>query len=281
MHPRNRHQERYDLQALSKVQPQLRSKIITTKFGEESLDFSDAASVKLLNQALLKFYYDVDWDIPNQFLSPPIPGRADYIHYLADLLGSKKGARVLDIGVGANCIYPIIGVHEYQWTFVGTDINPAALSVARSMIEQNPTLSSKVELRLQKSGSIFNGIFKSADKFDLTMCNPPFHASAAEAEAGTLRKWRNLGKKLTATARNFGGSDQELWTPGGELSFIKQMIKESKAHAPQVGWFTCLVSKEDNLKALEQTCHNVGAKFQLIDMTQGSKKSRILCWRFN
>jgi 23S rRNA (adenine1618-N6)-methyltransferase len=46
---------------------------------------------------------------------PPIPGRADYIHYIADLLATTNSGipketeyKDWDIGVGANCIYPII-----------------------------------------------------------------------------------------------------------------------------------------------------------------------------
>jgi 23S rRNA A1618 N6-methylase RlmF len=52
------------------------------------------------------------------------PGRLDYIHYIADLLQKQqryhpKGHTVqgLDIGIGANCIYPIIGNAEYGWSF--------------------------------------------------------------------------------------------------------------------------------------------------------------------
>ncbi len=68
----------------------------------------------MLNKALLAAHYDIEyWDIPDTYLCPPIPGRADYVHRVAELLDVEvKGkyvhhkVRALDVGVGANCIYP-------------------------------------------------------------------------------------------------------------------------------------------------------------------------------
>jgi 23S rRNA (adenine1618-N6)-methyltransferase len=44
--------------------------------------------------------------------------------------------RVLDIGVGANCVYPLIGHAEYGWRFLGVDIDEAALANAQANFEQ-------------------------------------------------------------------------------------------------------------------------------------------------
>jgi len=142
-------------------------------------------------------------DVPAQYLCPPIPGRADYLHYLADLLSESNGGeiprgksvRVLDIGVGANCIYPLIGHATYGWQFVGTDVDAVALNNAQRILDANQ-LSDAVELRLQKSRTaIFSNVTKADEFFDLTLCNPPFHASLAEARHGSQRKWKNLGKE--------------------------------------------------------------------------------------
>lgn len=80
---------------------------------ELSVNFADPLAVKTLNKALLAHFYGVThWDIPDGFLCPPVPGRADYVHHLADLLADDNGgvvpkqATVLDIGTGANLIYP-------------------------------------------------------------------------------------------------------------------------------------------------------------------------------
>lgn len=118
MHPRNRHLNGYDFSYLVKQLPELAKWLVINKAGDTSIDFSDAKAVKMLNQALLKSYYNVDfWDIPEGYLCPPIPGRVDYIHYLADLLADDnngviptgKQIKVLDIGTGANLVYPLTG----------------------------------------------------------------------------------------------------------------------------------------------------------------------------
>lgn len=284
MHPRNRHQSRYDLIALCKSFPVLRTHLIVNKYGDHSIDFSNPLSVKVLNQAILKSFYDVDWELPEKFLCPPIPGRADYIHSLADLVGpQEKNVNVLDVGVGANCVYPIIGHSEYGWHFVGSDVNREALAHAEKILSMNPKLQGDVELRLQENPqNIFKNIIRPGEKFHITLCNPPFHSSAKEALAGTERKWKNLGKNKNQTKTlNFGGIGAELWTKGGEKSFIQTMIQESKLYSEQVGWFTSLVSKGENLPFITKLLSEVNASdVKLIDMSQGQKKSRIVAWTF-
>lgn len=139
-----------------------------TAYGDISIDFASPLAVKMLNKALLKHFYGIEyWDIPADFLCPPIPGRADYVHHLADLLAScndgvipqGKNVAVLDIGVGANCIYPIIGQREYGWRFTGTDIDPQALSAAKMVVSMNPTLKNTLRLKQQKSTSDFRRYF--------------------------------------------------------------------------------------------------------------------------
>ena len=233
LHPRNIHRDRYNFSDLVLSSPELKTSVIKNKFNnEETINFSDPVAVKLLNKALLKLYYEVTyWDIPPNNLCPPIPGRADYIHYVADLLAEMnngiiptgKNIQVLDIGVGANGIYPLIGQHQYDWNFVGSDIDKAALTSLKKVIEANPGLHKKIELRLQdKPAHIFLNLISVDEKYDLTICNPPFHASAKEAQAGTSRKIQNLGLKKKDL--NFGGKHNELWCPGGEAEFINKMI---------------------------------------------------------
>lgn len=265
LHPRNRHHSRYDLATLCQVNPELRQFLTLTPAGEQSVDFANPLAVKALNKALLAHFYAVaNWDIPDGFLCPPVPGRADYIHHLADLLAEASGtipanASILDIGVGANCIYPLIGVHEYGWRFTGSETSSQALSSAQAIISANPGLNRAIRLRRQKeSGAIFNGIIHKNEQYDATLCNPPFHDSAAAARAGSERKRRNLGLNKD-DALNFGGQQQELWCEGGEVAFIKKMIEESKGFAKQVMWFTSLVSRGENLPPLYRALTDVGA----------------------
>ncbi len=280
MHPRNRFQDRYDLPALTKALPELGQYVVINKFGAETIDFTLPEAVKALNKALLRHSYGIRfWDIPDQFLCPPIPGRADYIHTIADLIGIKPDPRVkvLDIGTGANCIYPLIGHAEYQWSFVGSDIDEASVKNARKIVSENKI--SEIEIRHQKNKKIFSGIILEGESFTLSMCNPPFHASAEEANAGTERKWKNLGKKIKGL--NFGGKSNELWTQGGEKTFVTDMIKESALFKNQCRWFTTLVSKETNLPLYEKTLKSLmPLDVRILPMEQGQKKSRVLAWTF-
>ena len=290
LHPRNRHPGRYDFDHLKGLLPELARFVRKNPHGTDSIDFANPEAVKTLNRALLKSYYGITyWDVPPQYLCPPIPGRADSIHNLADLLASSnqgtipRGAsvRILDVGVGANCIYPLIGYHEYGWSFVGTDIDPVALDAAQEIAKNNPTLKGHVDLRLQKSPlQIFEGVLKDSERIDAVICNPPFHGSKNEALNGTRRKWQNLGKR-TDTALNFGGQANELWCEGGELGFAQRMIHESIRFGSQCLWFTSLISQSDHLSKMDQLLQRAKVKdARILEMSQGQKKSRIVAWTF-
>ena len=95
LHPRNLHKNGYDFDLLTTEHPALLPFVITTPAGTKSIDFSDNKAVNTLNQALLKAHYNIDfWDIPEHNLCPPIPGRVDYIHYLADLLSDDNQQQI-------------------------------------------------------------------------------------------------------------------------------------------------------------------------------------------
>jgi 23S rRNA (adenine1618-N6)-methyltransferase len=292
LHPRNRHRERYDFKILIQSCPELAPFVKLNAYNDESIDFFDPEAVLMLNKALLMHYYGIEkWSIPEGYLCPAIPGRADYIHNMADLAGScnngkiPKGStfRCLDIGVGANCVFPIIGSSEYGWSFTGSDTDPVGLQSAEAIIESNPALKGKTELRLQHNRSdIFKGIIKTDELFDITICNPPFHASAAEARSGTMRKLTNLSRKQNNTPTlNFGGQSNELWCNGGEQAFVQKMIRQSNLFGASCFWFSTLISKEANLGSAYNELHIVNAaEIKTIPMGQGNKISRIIAWTF-
>ncbi len=294
LHSRNLHRSRYDFELLISNCPELKTSVFINQHGIETIDFSNPLAVKKLNKALLQTYYDIQsWDIPKNYLCPPIPGRTDYIHYLADLLAETNNGNIpvgssvlgLDIGTGANCIYPILGSAIYNWSFVGTDIDKKAIENCSKIIEANPKLTEAISLQQQReSRFIFKNIIIPEDRFTFTMCNPPFHASAEEANKSASRKISNLNpndKKNTNPVLNFGGQNAELWCNGGEIGFITQMIYESVKYASQCLWFTTLVSKKENLSAIYKTLKKVNpAVVKTIDMAQGQKTSRIVAWTF-
>lgn len=291
LHPRSQHRERYNFDVLIKSSPELENFVFQNKYGDDSVDFFNPEAVLALNKALLKHHYKVAyWEIPKHYLCPPIPGRADYIHNIADLLkGNRKeipkGSHIkgLDIGVGASCIYPIIGNHEYGWSFIGSDTNETAIISAKQIEQRNSNLKSNVEIRRQEqANNFFYGILKPEEKVDFTMCNPPFHASAEDAEKASLKKLKNLkGKRPSKALLNFGGQNNELWTKGGEARFVKDMIYESKHFGKQCYWFTSLISKEVTLKPTYKILQKVNATdVKTIEMGQGQKVSRFIAWTF-
>lgn len=292
LHPRNKHRERYDFKILIDRCPELDQFVTENKYGDPTIDFFNPEAVKTLNKSLLLYYYDLTyWDIPKGYLCPPIPGRADYIHHIADVMSiSNKGnipkggnIKCLDIGVGANCVYPIIGNKEYGWSFIGAEIDPVAIDSANNIIASNSNLKGKIEVRLQaNSKNIFAGILKKDELIDVSICNPPFHASMAESEAGTLRKLSNLkNKKIKKPELNFGGKEGELWTEGGEKRFILNMIRQSKQYGKSCCWFSTLVSKQSNLKYIYKELDAIMAQeYKTIPMGQGNKSSRIVAWTF-
>ena len=280
LHPKNKFNKGYDFNALIQTNPSLKDFVIKNKFDTITIDFSNPKAVKELNKALLFSYDTISvWDFPDENLCPPIPGRLDYMHHLADLLSSEeKEVKILDIGTGATCIYPLLGVAEYNWSFVATDIDLDSLDTAQDIIDDN-NLSEKIELRQQLDEQhILKGILEEEDSFTATMCNPPFFKSAEEARGANRRKSKNLGNNAV---RNFSGNHNELWYVGGEKAFLHNYLYESSLFKTKSKWFTSLVSKKENVESLEKSSKKLGVKtFKVIPLHQGNKVTRIVCWQF-
>ena len=292
LHPRNKNRDRYDLSALTELNSELKQHIRPNKYGGKSINFSNPVAVRELNKSLLNHYYGIkNWEFPVDNLCPPIPGRADYIHHVADLLAENnlsnipKGDKVtcLDIGMGASCIYPLIGAIEYGWKFIASDIDEKSIKSAQKIINANSLIKDKIECRLQKNKNlIFKNIINEDEKIDLIICNPPFHSSKEEAQKSTLRKLRNLSdKKLKKTHVNFAGVSNEIIFEGGEIKFLENIINESKKYSKNCYWFSTLVSKQTNLKRTYKLIDKTGAYFiKTIPMGTGNKSTRIVAWTF-
>ena len=292
LHPRNFHNDRYDFTTLIKSQDSLKEFVKPNKYGDLSIDFANPDALIALNKALLSHFYGIkNWEIPKGYLCPPIPGRADYIHHIADLLALSNNGKIpkgktikgLDVGVGANCIYPIIGVSIYSWQFLGSDIEKVSIESVLNIINSNEILKENIKVKQQENPSnIFVNIINKDEKYDFTLCNPPFHKSLDEALAGNKRKVQNLTKqKNKKSALNFGGKNNELWCEGGEIAFIKNMIKESLEFSKNCLWFTTLVSKKENLPFIYKALKDVKTvEVKTIEMAHGQKISRIIAWTF-
>ena len=279
LHPKNKFNKGYNFEELILINPKLEAYVSKNKFDVVTIDFSIPEAVKELNKALLFSYKKISvWNFPDQNLCPPIPGRLDYILYLTDLLSEEENVKVLDIGTGATCIYPLLGVAENNWDFVATDIDLDSLDTSQDNIDDN-NFSDKIELRQQfDENNILKGVLKDDDSFSAIMCNPPFYRSAEEAQGANKRKNKNLGN---SAVRNFSGNNNELWYVGGEKAFLHNYLYESSLFKESSKWFTSLVSKKDNIDSLQKSAKKLGAKeFKTISMNQGNKVTRIACWRY-
>lgn len=285
LHPKNIHRNGYNFKVLIRVYPALKEFVFINKFGTETIDFSNANAVKKINTALLFTHYKLSfWDFPESNLCPAIPGRADYMHHLNDLLkssGLNNNIKILDIGTGASCIYPLLGNAIYDWEFVGTDTDKNSLKSADKILQKNK-LSQFIELKQQlDSNHIFKGIINKSDKYTATTCNPPFYKSEEEAMLANERKRKGLKIIDKTSLRNFSGKQQELWYKGGEKAFIHTYLYESSMFKKQCFWFTTLVSKKENLKGIYSSLEKLGAKeIKTIPMQQGNKITRIVAWTF-
>ena len=300
LHPRNIHNQKYDFAALIKDHPALASFVKKNQYDALTIDYSDSNAILCLNQALLAHHYKVmNWSVPKGHLCPPIPGRADYIHYIADILSESNdgkppvGTKVkgLDIGTGTSCIYPILGNSIYGWKFVASDINSQAINHVKEILSSNQTLKKNIKTRYQKSDeNIFKELIKPDEKFDFTMCNPPFFSSLEEADQAYEKKVTNLNRNKEKKGHslinknkpsNFGGVKSERWCQGGELIFIKSMIEESVLFKDQCSWFTTLVSNKAHLIEFSELLRSLNiTDNRVIEMHQGQKISHVLAWRF-
>src|SRR5690606_26698540 len=127
LHPSNPHQGRYDMDALVAALPALDKYLAPNPRGEQTIDFGHPKAVLCLNQAILAHHYGIThWQIPAGYLCPPIPGRADYLQYLNDLLANgerpvkNSTPRVLDIATGANLNFLMLGTCTFGWHFTAT-----------------------------------------------------------------------------------------------------------------------------------------------------------------
>ena len=330
-HPRNSFKGSYDMERLCAAYPPLRNHIIQpderSKSKRPTIKFADPEAVRALNTALLVSDYDIAPSyadiMPEDALVPPVPGRVDYVHYVADVLGEMSDVPVrgddgtdgiptgpavtgLDIGTGASAIYSLLANSEYGWSMIGSEVNPPSLTSACAIVKAN-NLQHLVDIRLQESPQcIFHGILRPKEKVDFVMCNPPFFSSLEAFQAENTRKVRGLARgganryppgavvkaeerkrawSATRTSNNFGGTASELWCDGGEVSFVKRIVDESKEYADHCLWFTSLVSRRENLEKIERYIMkaNTGlkpAEVRKTSMGAGTKSASIIMWTY-
>ena len=290
MHAQNPYGNRYDLKRLTKHYHALEKFIVLNPSGEETIDFSSSEAVFALNKSMLLADFKLgDYELPSGYLIPPVPGRLDYLLHVRDFLTEKFNVSEnsqlngLDMGSGANGIYCILGAQYFNWKMVGSETDAKAVEIANANIQKTKGLNDKIEIRHQQDkGSLFKNTIQANEQFDFVVCNPPFHSSKEEALKGSLRKVKNLGGYAVKEKflLNFEGQANELWCNGGEVLFIKRLIKESVGFKNQVKVFSTLVAKSESVAAIKKQLSKVKANFEVIPMALGNKKGRYVMWWF-
>ncbi|EAR91078.1 ribosomal RNA large subunit methyltransferase F, putative (macronuclear) [Tetrahymena thermophila SB210] len=234
----------WDFDELAIHYPPLNDYVFINERGRTTIDWTNTAAHKTLNQAILAVQFKiVYWDMPQDQLIPTIPSRLNYLEWIHNKLQSLKinneqsnQIKAIDIGTGASVIYPILGASKYNWSFIATELSDASYQNAKKIINNNPQLKNKVELR-KSQGNIFKDIIQKSDgDISFTMCNPPFFSEHEEKQI-----WVNAQMK-----------ENEYICEGGELQFLKQMFEESKIFANQIKIFTSLVGKQTNFEQFLQ-----------------------------
>ncbi|CEI91457.1 hypothetical protein RMCBS344292_05745 [Rhizopus microsporus] len=137
----------------------------------------------------MKRDFDIDLDFPLDSLCPAVPNRLNYILWLEDLVSETMQddkIRGIDIGVGASCIYPLLGcARNPHWTFLGTDINHRSIEWAQENVRKNG-LEDRIKIRHNDDPEKILVI--GEEKYTFCMCNPPFYESQEELERGLVNK---------------------------------------------------------------------------------------------
>ena len=317
MHPRKFSPPRIPTRGARGDAPAAFPYLVETKDGRRTID-PRRGTPPWSSTALLDTFYGVKhWDVPRGHLCPPAANRANYVHWIEDLLelsrpasasASAAGPAVvgLDVGVGASCVYPLIGASLNGWRFVGIDVTDVAVASARANAAGNPAIRHLIEIRDARTfrdsgtseaeaandttqtqtqtqtrtndsraaaGSLLLPAILEHETFAFCVCNPPFFDSDRAAGA---RRRKNPGS-------DFGGSDAETSFPGGERAFTARLFQDSLALRGRVHWFTTMCGKKETAKHLRRALASRDARVAAVRTTvfrQGKTARWGVAWSF-
>ncbi|KAL0073039.1 hypothetical protein F4703DRAFT_1800025 [Phycomyces blakesleeanus] len=282
MHPRNQYKNNPpNFKQLAKECPELQPFVC----GLESnpyIDFKNPEASRALTIALLERDFGLQVDFPLDRLCPTVPNRLNYILWLQDLLKETmqdKPDHILgmDIGVGASCIYPLLGcVSDPTWSFIGTDIDQVSIEYAQKNVERNQ-LQDRITLIHNTDPNLIFLWDKIPlnSRFAFSMCNPPFYESEDEIKD-------NSQAKLLEPSAICTGTKGEMITKGGEYGFIERMIKESILHKGRIKWYTSMIGQKKTIKPIVNTLKDLNINnYVVTEFNQGKTKRWAIGWSFD
>ncbi|KAI9247486.1 hypothetical protein BDA99DRAFT_526016 [Phascolomyces articulosus] len=272
-------QERPHFGELAQQYPALRPFVYTDRSDRPHIDFKDPKAVRTLTWCLLKRDFDLDVKLRDDRLCPPVPNRLDYIIWIENILHETlssdqfQNARGIDIGVGASCIYPLLGcVRHKDWKFDGTEINETSVRCARGNVDKNK-LNDRITVRYNDNPErIF--LLDKGESYTFCMCNPPFYASPDELEE-SLQNKQDLPFSVCT------GTQNEMITDGGEYGFIERIMNESLIYKDRIQWYTSLIGLKKSVRPLVNQLKSFGiTNYVVTEFIQGRTKRWAIAWSF-
>ncbi|KAF4692975.1 hypothetical protein FOZ60_012204 [Perkinsus olseni] len=229
MHPRNRHIKPVDYKELSIKTgcEELAQYVYHNRFGGYSINYNNRNAVKCLTKCILLHLYNIKgWTVPDGCLIPPVPTRENYVHHLADLIHPQQqqssskcyrdtSVKGIDVGIGGNGIYSLLGSALYGWQMIGTEVSQESIDNVQSIIDNNKDIVNITIKKQEDKMKIFEGCIDLEDTYTFSMCNPPFYENDDNNKDAMMN--RNPYK-------DYGGSTVEMRCQGGELGFLTRSI---------------------------------------------------------
>ncbi|KAG0174565.1 hypothetical protein DFQ30_003777 [Apophysomyces sp. BC1015] len=192
----------------------------------------------------------------------------NYILWLQDLLDEtmpeEQEIAGIDIGVGASCIYPLLGcATRSNWKFMGTgqDIDERSIQYARKNVMRNH-LEDRIKI-------------KHNDNPERILLLDGDESSREEIDEGLQNK--ELEPSAVCT-----GTDNEMITTGGEYGFIKRMINESLTYKTRIKWYTSMMGQKKTIKPLVDLLKSMDiTNYVVTEFCQGRTKRWGIAWSFD
>jgi 23S rRNA (adenine1618-N6)-methyltransferase len=244
---------------------------------------------RLVTTAVLKRDFDLDVELPDDRLCPPVSNRWNYVRWIQELLDTSSPTytdaydpdrRVtgLDIGTGASAIYPILALKTRpSWYMCATDIDERSLTYAKKNLQVNGLEPRAQVLLTEPSDPLIPLSALGFEKLDFTMCNPPFFSTEEEMNNSLQGKGKNDKPRSICT-----GTPTEMVCSGGDLGFVSRIFDESKKLHDKVQWYSAMFGKLASANAMVQKLReNKVSNFAVCNLFVSGKTRRwAVAWSF-
>ena len=269
-----------DFLTLTKEFPELKKYILKQNEDNEEefqFDWSNNELSLLMDKSILNYYFNIKYYyIPKGFLIPPIPSRINYINLINSIIAKLikdidiKNIIGIDIGTGANIIYPILGYSIYKWKFICTEINKEAYNNAKLILQKNNLENNINIIKQNNKDNIFISILNRENKYIFSMCNPPYYNYENEIK---------LEDKKRDNEYNF----DEIYYKNGEYGFFQRYFEESICYKNNVFLYTILIGKKINAENIYDKLSSYNDIIKIYNMQKiltGNNVRYIIYWSF-